>query len=239
MATRTPTRALLTVLALTAAGYAQSSPPQAAPNPPCPAANQSQPSTQPCTPAAPAKKPSVSEQFPFPGSPSKPAAPDASTTPNSAATDHPFPTTPAPRLPGDDSSSSSSSSSSNSSDGSSSGSADPDTPAAPGPPGTEGTSTHRRLPKPKHVMSDDERVDEDLTVARFYMGDDNLQGAYLRAKDAVKIQPEYSSAHFTLAQVAQKLKKKDEAVAEFKAYLKLDPDGEKSTEARRALNELQ
>lgn len=88
-------------------------------------------------------------------------------------------------------------------------------------------------------MSDDERVDEDLTVARFYMGDDNLQGAYLRAKDAVKIQPEYSAAHFTLAQVAQKMKKKDEAIAEFKAYLTLDPDGEKSKEARRALNELQ
>ena len=70
------------------------------------------------------------------------------------------------------------------------------------------------------------------------MGDGNLQGAYLRAQDAVKVQPDYSAAHFTLAQVAQKLKKKDEAIAEFKTYLKLDPDGEKKREAQKALDEL-
>jgi len=70
------------------------------------------------------------------------------------------------------------------------------------------------------------------------MGDENFKGAYLRAKDAVKIQPDYSAAHFTLAQVAQKLKKNDEAIAEFKIYLKLDPTGERSKEAQRALDEL-
>ena len=88
------------------------------------------------------------------------------------------------------------------------------------------------------MQTDDERVDEDLSVAKFYMGDGNLQGAYLRAQDAVKVQPDYSAAHFTLAQVAQKLKKKDEAIAEFKTYLKLDPDGEKKREAQKALDEL-
>ena len=88
------------------------------------------------------------------------------------------------------------------------------------------------------MQTDDERVDEDLTVARFYMGDGNLQGAYLRTKDAVQVQPDYSAAHFALAQVAQKLKKKDEAVAEFKTYLKLDPNGEKMKEAQKALDEL-
>ena len=57
------------------------------------------------------------------------------------------------------------------------------------------------------------------------------QGAYLRAKDAVKTQPDYSAAHFALAEIAQKMKKKDEAIAEFQTYLKLDPDGEKAKEA--------
>jgi Tfp pilus assembly protein PilF len=71
------------------------------------------------------------------------------------------------------------------------------------------------------------------------MGDGNLRGAYLRAKDAVQIQPDYSTAHFALAQVAQKLKNKDEAIAEFKTYLKLDPNGEKMKEAQKALDELQ
>jgi cell fate (sporulation/competence/biofilm development) regulator YlbF (YheA/YmcA/DUF963 family) len=245
-------RVLLAVVALSTAAVAQSSPQQTAPDAPCPAANQnqSQPSSQtpskPCTPSAAAtKKPSVAEQFPFPGEPSKPANPsDSPDTPspapakNSAETDHPFPTTPPPRLPGDNSSSSSSSSS----DSSSSSSSDSDTPSDIGPPlkdeGTEGTSTHRKLPKVKKVQTDDERVDEDLTVAKFYMGDGNLQGAYLRAQDAVKVQPDYSTAHFTLAQIAQKLKKKDEAIAEFKTYLKLDPEGEKKREAQKALDEL-
>ena len=71
------------------------------------------------------------------------------------------------------------------------------------------------------------------------MNDGNLQGAYLRTKDAVAVQPDYSAAHFALAQVAQKLKKKDEAIAEFKTYLKLDPEGEKKKEAQKALSELQ
>lgn len=224
---------MMVIVSASAAGYGQSTPSQTAPDAPCPT-NQSQTASSPCTPAAPAKKPSVSEQFPFPGSPSKPAAnaPDApsSSVPNSAATDHPFPTTPPPRLPGDDSSSSSSSSSSGTD-------TDSPTDSLP-PPGTEGSSTRRKLPKVKRVQSDDERVDEDLTVAKFYMGDENFKGAYLRAKDAVKIQPDYSAAHFTLAQVAQKLKKNDEAIAEFKIYLKLDPTGERSKEAQRALDEL-
>jgi Tfp pilus assembly protein PilF len=89
------------------------------------------------------------------------------------------------------------------------------------------------------VQTDDERVDEDLKVAKFYMHDDNLQGAYLRAKDAVKVQPDYSAGHFALGEIAQKMKKKDEAIAEFQTYLKLDPDGEKAKSAQRALEELQ
>jgi hypothetical protein len=238
MAIHHTTRALLTALLLSAPSLAQSAP---APNPPaapCPAPNQTTDQTKPCPPAPDAKKPSTAEQFPFPGEPSKPAPPPSApgaTTPSSAAAEHPFPTTPPPKFPGDSSSSSSSSSSSGTSD-------DPN-PADIGPPlkdeGTEGTSTHRRLPKVKRVQTDDERVDEDLSVAKFYMSDENLPGAYLRAKDAVTIQPDYSETHFILGQVAQKMKKKDEAIAEFKTYLKLDPEGEKAKAAQRALSDLQ
>jgi tetratricopeptide (TPR) repeat protein len=182
------------------------------------------------------KKPSVAEQFPFPGKPAKPPNPPDSpapkTAPSDAAAEHPFPAQPPPKLPGDDSSSSSSSS----------GTDDPDNSGDIGPPlkdeGTEGTSTRRRLPKVQKVQSDDERVDEDLNVAKLYMNDENYPGAYLRAKDAVKTQPDYAATHFALALAAQKMKKKDEAVAEFQAYLKLDPDGEKAKAARMALEEL-
>jgi Tfp pilus assembly protein PilF len=105
-------------------------------------------------------------------------------------------------------------------------------------PGAEGSSVHRKLPKVQRVQTDDERVDEDLKVAKFYMRDDNLKGAYLRAQDAVKIQPDYSAAHYALAEIAQKMKKNDEAIAEFQTYLKLDPDGEKATDAHKALDQL-
>jgi hypothetical protein len=235
-------RALLAVLALSSGAFAQTTPAQPPPAP-CPAtgASQNQSASQtpppPCAPpASDSQKPSAAEQFPFPGEPAKPAAAPDSPAPSdskgSAADEHPFPTTPAPRLPGDDSSSSSSSSSSSDSDNPSD--------AAPSPKdeGTEGTSVHRKLPKPKKVQTDDERVDEDITVAKFYMNDENFAGAYLRAKDAVKVQPDYSLAHFTLAQVAQKMKKKDEAIAEFQTYLKLDPNGEKMKDAEKALAEL-
>jgi hypothetical protein len=265
MATHPITRALQIVLLLSASCLAQTAPPQSTPPAPCPTANQTTAkppdqttqTTKPCpAPASTAKKPaSAAEQFPFPGEASKPKSPPDSpnpstppdspnpdssrsrtTTPSDAATQHPFPTQPPPKLPGDDSSSSSSSSSAaddpNANTGDPSAAGDPSNPP-------EGTSVHRKLPKVKRVQTDDERVDEDLSVAKFYLNDENYQGAYLRAKDAVNIQPEYSAAHFTLAEIAQKMKKKDEAIAEFQTYLKLDPEGEKAKAAKKALAELQ
>lgn len=90
-------------------------------------------------------------------------------------------------------------------------------------------------PKPQTA---DQRVDEDLRVAKFYMDDEDFPGAYLRAKDAVRVEPDYSETHFMLAQVLQKMKKKDEAIAEYKAYLKMDPDGDRAKAVKRALAEL-
>jgi hypothetical protein len=263
MAISSITRALQAAFLLSVSSLAQTTPAQNPAPPPCSPPNQTSaktpdqatPLTKPCTPPDPAaKKPSAAEQFPFPGQASKPtqpgnppdspspSTPDSpspaspkTTTPSDAADQHPFPTQPPPKLPGDDSSSSSSS-----------GGDDPtpaptDDPTAKGDPSNppEGTSVHRKLPKVKRVQTDDERVDEDLSVAKFYLRDENYQGAYLRAKDAVNIQPEYSTAHFALAEIAQKMKKKDEAVAEFQTYLKLDPEGEKAKAAKKALAELQ
>jgi len=242
MAIHSITRALMAAFFLSAASNAQTTPAQNPPAAPCPAPNQSpaqatEQTAKPCPPPAPAPKKSAAQQFPFPGAPAKPAnppdSPSPATTPSDAATQHPFPTQPPPKLPGDDSGSSSSS-----------GSDDPaaaptdDDPTAKGDP-PEGTSVHRKLPKVKRVLTDDERVDEDLAVARFYLRDENYQGAYLRAKDAVQVQPDYSATHFALAEIAQKLKKKDEAIAEYQTYLKLDPDGEKAKAAKRALADLQ
>ena len=88
------------------------------------------------------------------------------------------------------------------------------------------------------AQTDTERVDEDLTVAKFYSQSGNAMGAYLRAKDAVKTQPDFPEAHFVLGEAAKRLNKKDEAAAEFTAYLKLAPDGERAKAAEKALEEV-
>ncbi|MEI9980096.1 MAG: hypothetical protein WDN23_14065 [Edaphobacter sp.] len=223
------TRAILGTLLLSAAALAQSTPPQTPPPAPCPATTPDQQQDQtakPCTPQAPAPHKSAAEEHPFPGDVKPAAPPDSpapSATPSDATTQHPFPGTAPPKSPDPDPDSSSSSSAD-----------DPDAADPDNPP----VSTRHRLPKVRHVQSDDERVDEDISVAKFYLNAENYQGAYLRAKDAVKVQPDYSLAHFTLAEVAQKMKKNDEAAAEYQLYLKLDPDGEKAKAAKKALADI-
>jgi Tfp pilus assembly protein PilF len=96
---------------------------------------------------------------------------------------------------------------------------------------------HRNAKAPR-PQTDSERVDEDLSIAHFYIQSGNLSGAYLRAQDAVKIQPDYALAHFSLGEAAMKLKKNAEAVKEFQTYLKLEPDGKQAKAAEKALDQL-
>ena len=106
------------------------------------------------------------------------------------------------------------------------------------PPGDLGNLTRRKPLPVRKPQTKDQRVDEDLRVAKFYMNDDNLPGAYLRAKDAVRVEPDYSETHFMLGQVAEKMKKNEEAIAEYEAYLKMDPGGERTKDVTRALEKL-
>jgi tetratricopeptide (TPR) repeat protein len=141
----------------------------------------------------------------------------------------------------DSSSSSSSSSSSNDSSPSDGSSAGPDATSKPAPwaDSAASTRTRRKLPKVQNLQTDDERVTEDLTVAKFYEDRGDLNAAYQRAKDAVKIEPKDAESHYVLAHLAQKLQKRDEAIAEFNNYLKIEPDGDKVKQARKALTQLQ
>jgi len=203
-----------------------------------------------------AAKPTPAEQFPFPGDApanSTPATPNPPPTQPSAAEKFPFPgdapTTPAPPaipgqtpaaqkfpVPDDASSSSSSSSSSNSASDPSDPTPDPDKPIADkGSYGSTRASRRRKLPVPEDL---DQREATDLEVSHYYATTGNLQGSYLRAQDAVKTIPDDPAAHFALAESAKALKKTDEAIAEYKLYLKLDPEGEKVKAAQRALAAL-
>ncbi|HEX7158039.1 MAG TPA: tetratricopeptide repeat protein, partial [Edaphobacter sp.] len=151
--------------------------------------------------------------------------------------EHPF-----PGEPEGSSSSGSSSSSSSSGDDATTPAATDDHPwddKGDNPASTTKQSGRRRLPKVQNPQSDEERATEDLNVAKFYEDQGNLNAAYLRLKDAVKYQPNDSDVHFELAQLAQKMNKRDEAIAEFGTYLKLDPDGLKIKQAKKALAQLQ
>lgn len=95
------------------------------------------------------------------------------------------------------------------------------------------------MPKVQKLQTPDERVDEDIRVAKFYLNLDNFKAAYMRSKDAVQTEPDYAETHYSLAIAAQKLKKLDEAKAEYNTYLKLAPDGDNAKAARKALEGLQ
>ena len=83
------------------------------------------------------------------------------------------------------------------------------------------------------LQSADEREAEDLDVAHTYIGMGDLQGAYMRTQDAVKAAPDDPDAHFALAEVAAKLEKRDEAINEYNACLKLDPPAKEAKECAR------
>ncbi|MDE3104899.1 MAG: hypothetical protein KGK08_06970 [Acidobacteriota bacterium] len=186
-----------------------------------------------------AEKPAggAATQFPYPGDP---APPDASTGGSSGAGQ---PAAAAPSAtgkaadafpyPGDPGAGSAPDHGSQSPAGSSS-----DDDALPDPDAVPQSSSRRMLPKVKDLQSPQERAAEDVKVAKFYRDAGNLNAAYLRARDAVKYQPDDAEAHFLLAETALKLNKRDEAVAEFRATLQLDATSKQVKESRRLLQQL-
>ncbi|HEX2918460.1 MAG TPA: hypothetical protein VHN81_08055 [Edaphobacter sp.] len=239
--TSTYALAVLAILAAPLCARTQALAPASSPCPqPSETAQSKSQAGKPCTAAPDKKESSASQRFPFPGEQSatgqqsKPQTGAPSDKPPSAADKFPFPTAPAPPMPGSEPDSSSSSSSSSDS---------PDTPPSDNPAGDTGETPHpsarRRLPKVENLQTNEERVDEDLKVAKFYSDAGDLNAAYLRVRDAVKYLPNDPDTHFALAYVAQKMKKREEAIAEYNNYLRLAPDGERIKDARKALNDLQ
>jgi len=80
---------------------------------------------------------------------------------------------------------------------------------------------------------------DDIDVSHFYLQTGDYVGAYMRAQDAVKLYPDDENAHYALAVSAEKMKKIPEAIAAYKTYLQLAPDGDKAKQVKTALAELQ
>jgi hypothetical protein len=264
MPNRAPIYTAATAIAFSIAGASASLAQSQAPTPnpaPCTVAPQPLPCGTAPAPAAqtsgkPDARPDSVDKFPFPGE-TTPAAPNPA---SSTATDKPAETPEAPKPPADafpfpgeapaapapaPASSSSSSSSSSSADPT----ADPAAtdPAAAGlkDKGSEGSQApqgrhllHRVNPIGTKLQSADDREAEDLDVAHFYLQSGDIKGAYLRTQDAVRTAPDDPDAHFALAEAALKLDKRDEAIAEYTACLKLDPTDKEAKAARKQLAKL-
>lgn len=230
---------------------------QTAPANPAPCTVAPQP--VPCGTATAPAKPKAGDQFPFPGedgaatpaantdkaAPQAPDAPaaDAGSAAKKAGKDFPFPGE--DTRPGSAPTPGESSSSSSSNDDPAAPDASPDA-AGLKDKGSEGSTApsgrhllHRVNPIGTKLQTPEEREAEDLDVAHFYTQTGDLKGAYLRGQDAVKTAPDDPDAHFALAEIAQKLNKRDEAIAEYNACLKHDPDPRQAKAARKELGRLQ
>lgn len=97
----------------------------------------------------------------------------------------------------------------------------------------------RKLPKPTHLQSDDEREAEDIKVAQFYLDSGNELGAYNRLRDAVKLIHDDPDAFYLLGAAASRLHKQPEATEAYDKFFALEPDTHRAKALRRSLLEMQ
>ncbi|MDR3744613.1 MAG: tetratricopeptide repeat protein [Acidobacteriaceae bacterium] len=190
-----------------------------------------------------------------PSAPTNPAPNAPAPASGKTAADFPFPDESEPKsgdanAPGATNANNAASSSSSSSSSDDASAPDPDAKPDSAAPamkdeGSEGSQAtpgrhllHRVNPVATKLQTADQREAEDLSVAHYYTQTGDLQGAYLRSKDAVKTIPDDPAAHLALAEVALKLDKRDEAIAEFNACLKFDPTDKQAATAHKALARL-
>ena len=108
---------------------------------------------------------------------------------------------------------------------------------------TDTTTRRHKLPKPSDnvevgSLSATARAKKDVEIGNYYLASDNAKGAYSRFADAAKMDPTNVDAIFGLAESAQRLRRTDEAIANYKLFLAIVPDGARAKEARKVLNDL-
>jgi tetratricopeptide (TPR) repeat protein len=82
------------------------------------------------------------------------------------------------------------------------------------------------------------RAADDIEVADFYYKNGNYMGAYMRYKDAIHYMPDDARAQYGLAQLEEQFGQNDDAIKHYTEYLKLEPEGPKAKDARKALKKL-
>ncbi|HTW50132.1 MAG TPA: tetratricopeptide repeat protein [Acidobacteriaceae bacterium] len=79
---------------------------------------------------------------------------------------------------------------------------------------------------------------KDTQVGMFYLKTGDYKGAYDRFAEATKADPGNADAVFGLAESARRLNYRDEAVRNYRLYLSALPDGPRAKDSRKALKEL-
>ena len=89
------------------------------------------------------------------------------------------------------------------------------------------------------VAHNSKMAEEDVAIGKMYMQSENYRGAYIRYKEALTLDPESVDAAFGVAETARKMNQTQEAIANYKLCLDLDPGGPRAKASRKALSQLQ
>ncbi len=82
------------------------------------------------------------------------------------------------------------------------------------------------------------RAVKDDEVGDFYFKQGNYKGAIARYEDALQYKEHDAVANFRLGQCYEKLDQRDQAIAHYKEYLKILPQGPFAKQAKKALEKL-
>lgn len=91
---------------------------------------------------------------------------------------------------------------------------------------------------PKDVR-DPKRAAEDVKVGKFYMDTEDWKGAYDRFQDALHFEPDNADAAYGMAEAAARMNLSPQAIAAYKKYLDMDPDGPHAKASLKALKKLE
>lgn len=108
------------------------------------------------------------------------------------------------------------------------------------PPGYEGIVDEDEdlLPETEYAFNPIQ-AKKDLKVGNYYAKKGNHRAAAGRYVEATRWNPQYGEAYFKLGRAREKLEQTPEALAAYRAFLKIEPNGKQSREARRRLGELE
>lgn len=85
---------------------------------------------------------------------------------------------------------------------------------------------------------DPHKAAKNVEVGDYYYKRKNYRAAESRYQEALQWKPNDAEATFRLAQAEEKLGKKEDAVKNYQAYLKILPEGDYSAEAKSGIGRL-